>query len=766
MQRAGGPTLDEAYGISTDGSGNTYTTGYFSSTAKFGTFSLTASGASDIFVTCTNANGVFQWAENAGGSGACRGLAIKADAAGNSYVTGYFYGTATFGTHTITSAGLQDVFIAKYDPNGNALWAVSAGGPMADIGNAITVDNGGNVLVTGEFAGTASFGAFNLTSDNNNINIFTTKLDGNGNFLWAQMGSGPHTDRGLGVGCDASGNVYVTGQFTDTITFDNVHYSNLFNGIFLVQYNSAGQEQWFTMAGGGTLNIANGIAVDNNTPANIYLTGNFTGILSFFVNPVVTLSNIYANRIFVAKYDASGNLLWDVSDGSSNSVTSNAISLDGAGNAYIIGNFECRFNSYADQYGQGTFNSVGTWDIFVAGYSNTNGAWQWSRQIGGHEDNLGYSISVTAGGGIYTAGSFNQDMIITSDPSYIGYNYSPATCNTAYCADASYGDFESFNTAGGSDIFIAEPIDLNRQPYDFFTRSGGGCNRPVVGVCIDTTCPDTVQFCQSGSIEAISNTCPQVGPDFTYKWSTGASGGGISVTKTGWYYVTQTSVDGCLQSKDSIYVIIQPNPPAPTITNNLGINTNPIVTCGKNVILTGGNYGTNTYFWTIDSIHDSTINYTVDSSGSYCFNVISSLGCKNSTCVSVAIEDSIKKIKPGLTCPHCIQDSVAFCKGNSFSMFAFDSITNPTINTGICIPPGDPSILNKWSATPNTVIYSPTTNCPGSNSFTPSDSGWYFITDTIVRKNKCDSSVSVVKDSVYVTIYPIPVDSSLSIKGN
>ena len=96
LQKQEGPTNDEGYSISTDGSGNIYTTGYFSGTASFGSISLTASGVSDAFITKTKDNGTFLWAVKAGGSNSCRGLAIKADSAGNSYVTGYYYGVATF----------------------------------------------------------------------------------------------------------------------------------------------------------------------------------------------------------------------------------------------------------------------------------------------------------------------------------------------------------------------------------------------------------------------------------------------------------------------------------------------------------------------------------------------------------------------------------------------------------------------------------------------------------------------------------------------
>lgn len=765
MRHAGGSTIDEAYGISTDATGNTYTTGYFSGSAAFGSTNLICTGISDAFVCKTDPSGNVLWAVQGGGANSCRGLAIKADAAGNSYVTGFYYNSVTFGGKTITSAGAQDVFIAKYDANGNIVWLASAGGTMADIGNAITVDNSGNVIVTGEFAGSATFGSTVLVSKNNNVNVFTTELDANGNFLWAKSGIGIHTDRGLGVGADGSGNVYVMGQFSDTITFGSIHNTTTNDAVFLLKYNSSGQEQWFAYAGGGTLNIANGIAVDNS--GNSYLTGNFTGTMSFFGSPTTTLSPPYANGIFVAKYNSSGTLQWKTADGSSSNVTANAIALDATGNAYVIGNFECRMSSYANQYGQGTFNSVGTWDIFVAEYETNKGAWQWSRQIGGHQDNLGYSIAVDGLGDVYTAGSFNQDMVITTDASFIGYNASPVTCNLAYCSDNNYGSFNYFSTFGNSDIFIAKPIDLSRQPYDFYIRDSATCVRPVVGVSITGGVHDTITFCQSGVLTANSNTCAQVGPNFNYVWSTGTNGQNTVVTKSGWYYVTETSVDGCLQSKDSMYVVINPDPVQPNLSDNVIINTNstnpqPIIVCDKPVILTGGNYGTNTYSWSGGSTA-TTVSITVKNSGTYCFNVKNANGCTASVCVSVTIQDSLDTIKPGIKCINCLHDSVAFCRGSNFQLFAFDSITNPAGSTSLCIPPGGSYVKNIWSVTPGTISYAGTTNCP-PNSFTPSDSGiWYHITDTIKQANKCDTLISVVKDSVYVTLFPIPTLNPLKL---
>src|ERR1035437_8652263 len=84
MQKGGSSTIDEAEGISVDDSGNTYTTGYFTGTANFGTFAVTAMGISDIYVAKTNSNGVYKWVVKAGDGGSDRGLAIKTDANGNS----------------------------------------------------------------------------------------------------------------------------------------------------------------------------------------------------------------------------------------------------------------------------------------------------------------------------------------------------------------------------------------------------------------------------------------------------------------------------------------------------------------------------------------------------------------------------------------------------------------------------------------------------------------------------------------------------------
>ncbi|MGQ0828855.1 MAG: gliding motility-associated C-terminal domain-containing protein [Bacteroidota bacterium] len=770
MQRAGGLTPDEGIDIAIDAAGNTYTTGYFSGSATFGTATLVSSGVTDVFITKVDNLGIFQWAVKAGGAGADKGLSIKADANGNTYITGFFYGTANFGAQTIISVGVQDIFIAKYDASGILQWAKSAGGNDSDIGNGINVDPSGNVVITGEYKGTASFGSASLSSMNNSIDIFTSKLDPNGNFLWAKKGSAHLTDRGLDVACDASGNIYVTGQFTDTITFDLTHNSNLYNSIFLIKYNSLGQEQWFRKIGGGTLNIAYGIATDANS--NIYLTGDFTGSVIFFGPPNTTLTNTYYNRIFVAKYNSAGDLLWAEADGSSAEVTSKNIALDTSGNAYIVGNFRCRLNEYADQYGQGTFNSIGFWDIFVSKY-NANGAWQWSRQCGSKQDDNGAGIAVDGSGQIHIAGSFYEDIRFAASNNFNGYNATSIYSTTlSHCGDINYGHYQYFNSAGNSDILIAKNFDPLRQPYDYYERTIGTCVKPYVGVCIDkitmgSICPDSIIFCGSGQLNAISKTVriAPIGPDFKYLWSTGSTAAFISVTNSGYYSVKQTSADGCFVSTDSIYVTVNPLPPRPVISDDHGINTNalntiPIVLCDPDsALLTGGNFGSNLHGWNLFDGVDTT---WAKKSGTYYLKVKNQYGCENSNSVEIILDKLLPPVIPKMICLEDPDgnDSVTICGGKTFNMFVYDSISNPMGITG-CMP----FLQTTWEASPDTITYTPKTTC--ANDFTPKNSGTYQIKATLIRKNYCDIDTVIITKSIYVELLPAPKDTiTLSITGN
>ncbi len=228
----GGTSDDYASAIALDAFGNVYTTGYFIGTADFdpgaGTFNLTSAGARDGFVSRLDSAGNFSWAKALGGTSDDVANAIALDAFGNVYTTGSFSGTANFdpgvGTFNLTSAGSIDVFVSRLDSAGNFSWAKALGGTNDDRAIAIALDAFGNVYTTGYFYGTADFdpgaGRFNLTSSAGSDDVFVSKLDSVGNFVWAKALGGTNSDSANAIALDAFGNVYTTGYFWGTSDFD------------------------------------------------------------------------------------------------------------------------------------------------------------------------------------------------------------------------------------------------------------------------------------------------------------------------------------------------------------------------------------------------------------------------------------------------------------------------------------------------------------------------------------------------------------------
>ncbi|HEU4716633.1 MAG TPA: gliding motility-associated C-terminal domain-containing protein [Bacteroidia bacterium] len=791
MQHAGSATIDEGMDVAVDGSGNTFSTGYFTSTATFGSSSLSSSGVDDIYLARLGTNGLYQWIQKAGGTGSDRALSVKADAAGNSYITGFFHGTATFGSQSVTAAGAQDVFIAKYDPSGTCLWVKSGGGANADIGNGITVDNSGNVIVTGEFAGTATFGSFSLTSMNGSTDVFTTKLDASGNFLWAKKGTAPLTDRGIDVDCDASGNIYVTGQFSDSITFDVTHNNNMLNAIFLISYDPSGNEQWFRVIGGGVVNISNSIAC--NGAGGIFLTGDFQGTLTFFGSTNTNLSATYANCIFIARYDQSGNLVWDAAESSDSPLTSRSITAD-ANSCFIAGNFKCTFDSYSDRYGSGIFNSSGYWDIFEGKYDASSGSWGMSRQLGGKKDQNCNGIAVDAAGNPHVTGSYVQSLVVPVDPSFYGFIFftgygmtmnTDVATSTVYCSDPYYNSYAVAPAVGNADIFIGDPFDPARAPYDFYWRNGSGCVTPWVDLCIhrqnnyDYDCfGDTLDACTVAHLMAATQTslfspANSVGPDFTYQWSNGATSPTTNISTTGYCWATITSADGCYTREDSIYVIIHPPPPIPTISDNVGINnnsTNPqlVEICGDSVILTGGNLGSNTYGWTgpqFDPSFSGSNPVTIDSSGNYVLTVVDQYGCKNTDTVPVLLDHPLQQIIPDIYCldDSDQNDSITVCDGTNIHFMPYDSLTNPNALPE-CI---DQLTVVAWHISPGNpnAIISDSTDCQSIlNAISTAivhQTGWYTITEIIIRNNLCGNDTVTYSHNYYFDILPVPPPGSL-----
>ena len=289
--KAGGLGHDIGRGIAVDDSGNSYITGRFRGGATFGDIRLDAVGDADYFIAKYDPDGSVVWAKQAGGISWDEGWGITVDSFGNSYVVGTFQGSAIFEGVTLTSNGMYDTFVAKYNPDGSQAWVKQGGGTFQYMaGPAISVDSSGNSYVTGFFGGDAAFDDVTLTSRGGK-DIFITKYDPDGSLLWAKQAGGTSNDAGYGISVDSSGNSYVTGYSGEAATFDDVSLPD--SGGFAAKYNTDGSLDWVKQGG----NVGRGIAVDGL--GNIYVTGGFDDATSF---DGVSLTSAGGWDIFVAKY--------------------------------------------------------------------------------------------------------------------------------------------------------------------------------------------------------------------------------------------------------------------------------------------------------------------------------------------------------------------------------------------------------------------------------------------------------------------------------
>jgi hypothetical protein len=414
--QAGGTGPDGGSRIATDGSDNSFVTGGFRGTATFGDTTLSSAGFEDIFIAKLDADGNFLWAAQAGGTDSDGGYGIATDGSGNSLVIGGFRGTATFGDTTLSSAGDLDIFIAKLDAEGNFLWAVQAGGKNLDASGSIATDGSGNSLVTGWFEATAIFGDTTLSSAGN-YDIFIAKLDADGNFLWAARAGGTHICTGSGIATDGAGNSLVTGEFSGTATFGDTTLSG-FEDIFIAKLDADGNFQWAAQAGG--TDYAGGFHIATDGSGNSLVTGGLRGTATF---GDTTLSSAGDQDIVIAKSDADGNFLWAAQVGGTGFDGGYGIAMDGSGNSLVTGAF-----SGTVTFGDTTLSSTGNYDIFITEL-DVDGKFLWAAQAGGTGFDLGNGIATDGSGNSLVTGWFNST--------------------------ATFGD-TTLNSAGSADIFIAK----------------------------------------------------------------------------------------------------------------------------------------------------------------------------------------------------------------------------------------------------------------------------------------------------------------------
>lgn len=352
----------------------------------------------------------FTWAVKAGGiqqEFASQSIAI--DAEKNTYIAGYFQGSATFGSTTLTATAGYNFYIAKLNPQGQFLWAKK--GDVSDSGQDfsmyIDVDGQGNSYISGNFRGSATFGSTTLTAASSATDLFFVKLDAQGEFVWVRHAVGQQYNWAVtkSIAADQAGNTYVTGVFKYgySVAFGSTVLTGDDDG-FVAKLDPQGQFVWIAKMDGVSGGNGFSMEIDVDADGNSYVTGDFYNTATF---GSIALSSPNYRDVFVTKLNAQGQFVWATQAGGTyySGDTGNGIAVDAAGNSYITGEF---FETAT--FGNTTLTSAGQRDIFVAKV-DTQGQFLWATKAGGTNHDYGYDIVVDASGNAYVSGYVSSQEV-------------------------------------------------------------------------------------------------------------------------------------------------------------------------------------------------------------------------------------------------------------------------------------------------------------------------------------------------------------------
>jgi hypothetical protein len=352
--------------------------------------------------------------------------------------------------------------------DGGFVWAGALGGSSFEVASSVTADGTGNVYTTGAFFGTADFdpdtvATFDLTSAGSR-DIFISKLDSNGDFVWARRVGGTGNDESYSIVVDAAGNVYITGYFEDTVDFDpGAGTSNLTStggtDTFILKLDSNGDFAWAKSLDGSSDDGGIGIVLDAS--GNVHTVGYFQGTVDF--DPGAGTSNLTSAGsfdVYIWKLDSNGDYVWAKRIGRTNSDFPSAIAVDASGNVYTTGTFE----SWVDfDPGAGTayLTAAGDYDVFVSKL-DSSGDYVWAKRMGGTDFDYSNSLAVDASENVYTAGRFQGT---------VDFDPGAGTSN--------------LTSAGDYDIFVSK-LDSSGD-YVWAKRMGGTGYDEANSIALDAT---------------------------------------------------------------------------------------------------------------------------------------------------------------------------------------------------------------------------------------------------------------------------------------
>lgn len=454
--------------LTIDASNNIITTGYYAGVAADAVSfdGITANGYGSAFhytgyVCKHNSAGTVLWAQRFGSGGTTQdgnvqGICVSTDASGNVYVAGNFSRDCRFGGSLTTNTGGtvlssvygDDGFIAKYSSAGVFQWvkqiASSTTAPQGSESVKGIVVTSSGIFVTGTFSGRTNFSGTYLTSTMDGASyttdIFIAKYDLSGNVSWVRQAGSNKTDYSTGISADASGNLYIFGEFQSTATFGSINVTSgggagsTITNPYLAKYNNSGTCQW-VKTGYSTSSISN-YYLTTQPPAidvfnNIYISGSIPAGTSINWGSTLTNSSGFST-IYCTKFNSAGTHQWSQQFTSSGDIFSGTVSAIGGTTLNIAGNFvgTASFGGFPQT---STSNS----SVFVLRLSQSAGTPVFSKRV--------YGTSLTAY--VPSLGTLSSGELIVgglaysvSNPMYFDAGTITLQRSTGYVAKLGYSN--------------------------------------------------------------------------------------------------------------------------------------------------------------------------------------------------------------------------------------------------------------------------------------------------------------------------------------
>lgn len=362
-KRFGGTSDDAPSAVAVDDMRNIYVAGSFSGTVDFGGGAIQSAGGPDGFILKLDAAGAHGWSHGMGGSqyDVARALAVRGNAV---VVVGEFQGSMTANGMTLTSAGNNDAWLARFTIGGAYQWVKSVGGTGTDVPNGVALDTTDNIVVAGTFGGMTNLGGLTLASAGFN-DVFIAKYTGaTGAHLFSKRLGANGFDLGLGVAVDGNDSVFLLGQFYGSVDFGGpAPLTAATNKMFLVKYTLAGAYAWSQAFGEPA--VVTGSSVITNTAGDVAIAGIFCGSVSFGGAVLSSVRTCAENDrdMFAARFAGS-------TGAHINSARAGGTALDDArsitqmtdGRIFLTGGFQ----GFAEFGGEG-LTSNGGYDVVVLG---------------------------------------------------------------------------------------------------------------------------------------------------------------------------------------------------------------------------------------------------------------------------------------------------------------------------------------------------------------------------------------------------------------